>query len=954
MEPQGLPACVVLNPQDPCGKIFIPENEIKDNVVAMPINDQNSVIKPAVGISTFSNNHSIENCHENSHDRNASPTPTAAKVFPDSAGQVLQHDVPSMLDEILSIEDFGNSQKSINRFSTIVDHCIDTDSSSINDSNDKVTDQSNLRFSNRYKSATSLRNCNCVDLPTIMEGDELLSCSNNSDGPDEPHPVSLNKSHGPLGFTPTVLMVNEEVYDDITIKDVDECKMFSQIASSNVDAVVSKSLCAPESGRLVKASCQKRLIPEGLSDEDFYERSKQVSHPIDRESQIQNSLKAVIAYNHEMSDQEIRAERKRTRAWLYRMGKRLRNVNKRIYDEADPEIKPLLKRKNGVIVNVALMQYLSDLSGTRDTEYAYQFSTGFPIIGEIPKANLWKNIQPEIAEKGKISVSELDANHKQIFDEMKARHKPGKEHQKEPLWKACKKDLDNGYAKGPFYTEEEVSKALGTEKWYPAPRFPCDTPRPIFNKDGTFELVRKVRAIDDEAANQTNLAAYIRERMVLNTPDDIAATIKFLRHMEHDCLLSGTAIDMSSAFRNVPVLPEHRRHQVVAAWDCELDKPAWLIMRGHTFGASASMLNFNRLSTLLVRILRVICHIPTAHYIDDFWTIERKGIAKSGLKTKLSLFQILGFPTDHDGATKTQDSNDGIVVLLGVEFSLNGKQATVRIPEVKKKVLDVKIQAVLDENILTPAQAGKLRGSLLWASSYLFGNIGRSSLHALITRQYTDSKNFSVVGTEIEKSLKELRNIINAQKERPIPEKQLEGSHVTIFTDGMSEGDKKGIGGVVYDPKTNDAEWWTGETPDCAKNQWKRNKGGVRVQDILNIELYAIFATIKKFGKVLNGRNAIFYVDNQAAHAVLSKSTANENDTRRLVRSIYHEIDKLQTCPWWVWVESKANISDDPSRYSDANAKEQIEIERKMKRLKIRYRKIGKLPGYGGGDNHYA
>jgi hypothetical protein len=58
----------------------------------------------------------------------------------------------------------------------------------------------------------------------------------------------------------------------------------------------------------------------------------------------------------------------------------------------------------------------------------------------------------------------------------------------------------------------------------------------------------------------------------------------------------------------------------------------------------------------------------------------------------------------------------------------------------------------------------------------------------------------------------------------------------------------------------------------------------------------------------------IHFGDNTAANAVAIKGTSSAADLSHLAHNLLIRLVSTGTTPWFAWVPSKANISDDPSR----------------------------------------
>ena len=73
--------------------------------------------------------------------------------------------------------------------------------------------------------------------------------------------------------------------------------------------------------------------------------------------------------------------------------------------------------------------------------------------------------------------------------------------------------------------------------------------------------------------------------------------------------------------------------------------------------------------------------------------------------------------------------------ILGVTYDL--KAMCLRIKRSRKEELQDEIDSIISSSLLSPGQAGKLRGKLMFgASQLLWGKIGRAFLRSLSERQY--------------------------------------------------------------------------------------------------------------------------------------------------------------------------------------------------------------------------
>ena len=79
--------------------------------------------------------------------------------------------------------------------------------------------------------------------------------------------------------------------------------------------------------------------------------------------------------------------------------------------------------------------------------------------------------------------------------------------------------------------------------------------------------------------------------------------------------------DIDSAFRRVPVRPDHRWAAAVA-WQYRGE--AWISTHiGMPFGAAASGIAWHKVGHLLLMIGRILLGLPLLRYVDDYFAVDR-------------------------------------------------------------------------------------------------------------------------------------------------------------------------------------------------------------------------------------------------------------------------------------------------------------------------------------------
>ena len=222
--------------------------------------------------------------------------------------------------------------------------------------------------------------------------------------------------------------------------------------------------------------------------------------------------------------------------------------------------------------------------------------------------------------------------------------------------------------------------------------------------------------------------------------------------------------------------------------------------------------------------------------------------------------------------------------------------------------------AVRDADELTPEAASRLRGKLEWTSSTAFRGLGRAALSAFTARQYDDSGDLTL-GSALRESIaffldvlavvQGCRVFVRRARRRVRP--------LVVWTDASySAGVGGRVGVVVYDPALPTGRRWRvagADVPAAVLSQFRR-----REQYIGQLEALAGVVPYTSLPDVFRGRDAIHFVDNTGALSALTRGTSSDIDTARLAFALSTIRFSLRVNTWFMYVPSKANIADLPSR----------------------------------------
>ena len=104
----------------------------------------------------------------------------------------------------------------------------------------------------------------------------------------------------------------------------------------------------------------------------------------------------------------------------------------------------------------------------------------------------------------------------------------------------------------------------------------------------------------------------------------------------------GKCFDLSRAYKQVGILPDHRHLSVIFYTDLE-GHPKFLVANSLMFGATAAVYVFNRISRSLWYLFNKLLLIPCGVFCDDFPLFSPKGLAQDADESAGALLDLLGW-----------------------------------------------------------------------------------------------------------------------------------------------------------------------------------------------------------------------------------------------------------------------------------------------------------------------
>jgi hypothetical protein len=516
---------------------------------------------------------------------------------------------------------------------------------------------------------------------------------------------------------------------------------------------------------------------------------------------------------------------------------------------------------------------------------------------------------------------------------LKRTRSTGKTDVDQKLWDMALEERDNGWLIGPFYSTEELLPYTQGIQPHISRRFPLD--------QGS-----KIRPIDDYAESSINLCHGRFDKLWLMDVDYIASllrTVDMAVHGETHCLISSTdksydisgikkperikflgkTIDLKSAYKQLFVKPSDRWASCISVFDPETNRPGLFCQVTLPFGASASVMHFNRVARAIWLCGARELSLAWLNFFDDFPIICPDILTKSCEHAVALFFKLLGWWISND--PKKSLSFAEHFTALGVSFHIGclaDSLSTVSNVESRvNNVIEV-LNSIIEKKKLCQKQAEILRGRLQYMDSQVFGRLGKSLMKPLYEQSMV-SDSLDEWSIQV---LKELIVWLQQSKPRMVSPPPF-GPVYLLFTDGSSEYEgevlKQSIGAVAFVQNSGWSQVISGDVPESDVKAWQamERSSKLRAKDssekkqfITESELYAVLVGLYTWKEYFFNNRLIVFVDSDPAKFSLIRGTSNSLACADIVKRIHMLISDWRIHVWVTRVPTKSNPADDPSR----------------------------------------
>ena len=378
----------------------------------------------------------------------------------------------------------------------------------------------------------------------------------------------------------------------------------------------------------------------------------------------------------------------------------------------------------------------------------------------------------------------------------------------------------------------------------------------------------------------------------------------------------GSTEDLDDAYGECPGHPDHKGVCVVAWYSPKHQEWRFAEATGLTFGLSSAVLSFNRWPALMIAIARRCMALLSTNFFDDFFTED---IAESAQAAREHLVTCAAACGAKFGDPKSWPPGQHRT-FTGVEAHLDwvASEGVITLSPKRECVEGIQIEASarLSAKSCTSGQASKLRGKCGWVGANSFAKIGRIGLAALKQRQYWETKKGISEGSRLEDALKLLRDFLPIVPPRNIGLWKENLPPVVVYSDAAWPSDRDGeklrviprIGWVIFVPGSKPVGF------SFVVNNSITDHLRDRVQQITAMEAFAPIAAMHTTPHLFQGREILWFVDNEGAVSSLIRGAARVEDIDQVAALTTVKQATLKASIWFEWIDSDSNPSDGLSR----------------------------------------
>ena len=655
-------------------------------------------------------------------------------------------------------------------------------------------------------------------------------------------------------------------------------------AASNAEGVQLRRQSAASGGRA--------LLPMGLDPLTHFACSASVPSPILEESAVPDDLDFALRVTASLG--------REARSWRRKQLRVLQLVIARAEEHCIREEFELQRSHTSEQVSSHVNLHVLDMIRYSimwpDVELVNLASHGGRVVGHVPKTFIYRdaNVVPEN------SPEELLASSIAWVDAIENGPPPTAEVSRVVWEKSEQERLEKGFLRG-WFTRDQMNERHGVGGWRPLVRF-------------AIQQGEKWRVIDNGRSSLHNSTSCASERIHTTSTSAGVAALRRLR-VHADRPLDGdyrpvfSTQDMTSAYRQIAVMPEQLCFSVVAVYDPHSGSWVYGELCGLPFGVSPAVLEFNRVPAFLVAAARRWLAIPVISFYDDFKIL---GLHLAGGDEDMmfhKLVALVGYLLD---PTKHQPPSASCTFLGTLEtYSPDGQTDVLALRPKPGRLEEIisQIKSILTRGTLQPGEAASLRGRLLHIAGVFTSRLGRSHLYA-----FDSVKDDCNISDELRYCLLFALELFSLQPWRDVSIAGAPARHAVVVSDASYEEDESGVPHsricyIVYDPTLTVRRGRVFDVPQSFLQRLRVRKNQIALMEALGPILALMFEP-----EFLSGCVATFWLDNMSSLSGFVQGSSRAADLGSLVFGAHLCLAKRAIRAWWDYVPSASNIADGGSR----------------------------------------
>lgn len=435
---------------------------------------------------------------------------------------------------------------------------------------------------------------------------------------------------------------------------------------------------------------------------DFLEKAVHAGHPRSIAIHLPDAVKDVLDQNFSGDEYKLAKERA---SFLWKWSNRAKELagdEKRLHESMPEHLRHLLQGKRLLL----LKEVLEDLKYP-DTKLFDEITQGFTLHGWMSESSVF----PRETKRPEYTLDMVKNMAKGVNN---------------MIYSQVVGTSDDDLAQKTW--EKTVEEISNNWVWRDVVSDVSDV---VLAKRFGLQQKDKVRVIDDCSVGGYNKAYGTKEKLRVHAIDQLAAYLSWIC-TAHGATLNdeivGRTFDLRSAYKQFGVSLETRDVLRLVVWDSDQKRPCLLGLNALPFGASGSVSAFLRVSMALWFIGTVGLKLCWTVFYDDYTLICKKRMCHGTGIAAEALFELFGMWYAKEG-TKAVPF-DVRVRTLGLHVTLGFAKDGFHKGHTDERRAELKtaLQDVLDNKVIEPKQAERLKGRMQWFEGYAFGRVAQYSL----------------------------------------------------------------------------------------------------------------------------------------------------------------------------------------------------------------------------------